>query len=416
MSIKLLGTTSRIETPFISVKIGDFNFGVFNKVQGTKEYVGYQKYLYPNYVTSLNIVKINGAVNTYTLQLVYQIRAGDDPNFLEKVFASRSNDRRMVLSYGDYSSPSFLYKEEGCTITDVKSNLDFQNSSITYTVTAISDALSLSAGTYNFPKVRAKPSDKIKQLLYAKGYGVQDVFYGMRDPNLVTSKGMIASDDKEVSIEAKNGVSVFEYLNYLVSCMSPASSQNSNSIIKSSKYNLVVHDDYSGEIGGPYFTVTRIPTSAKTHNQLNTYEIDIGYPSAEGILSFSIDDDQTYAILYNYSKEVKQSDYIYRINDDGKIESKFSPTISNNRSQFKTTETDKNWWTQVTQYPIKATLTIKGLLKASTLMSYIKINTYFYGQKHLSSGLYVITKQQDTVDSSGYKTVLSLTRIGGDEL
>ena len=70
----------------------------------------------------------------------------------------------------------------------------------------------------------------------------------------------------------------------------------------------------------------------------------------------------------------------------------------------------------MTQYPVSATLTIKGLLKPAVLMSFIKINSYFFGKKHISSGLYIITKQQDRVDSSGYKTTLSLTRISGDEM
>jgi hypothetical protein len=61
--------------------------------------------------------------------------------------------------------PSFAYREEGATITDVKSNIDFANSSITYTITAISDALSLTAGTYNFPRRNAKPSEVIKEIL-----------------------------------------------------------------------------------------------------------------------------------------------------------------------------------------------------------------------------------------------------------
>ena len=43
------------------------------------------------------------------------------------------------------------------------------------------------------------------------------------------------------------------------------------------------------------------------------------------------------------------------------------------------------------------------------------INTYFYGQKHISSGLYIITGEQDSVDSRGYTTTLSLTRIGEDK-
>ena len=48
------------------------------------------------------------------------------------------------------------------------------------------------------------------------------------------------------------------------------------------------------------------------------------------------------------------------------------------------------------------------------LMSFVRVNTYFYGKKHVSSGLYIITKQQDQIDTSGYRTTLSLTRIRGD--
>ena len=414
MVTKLLGATSRIETPFISVQIGEYTFGVFNKSISSENYITYQRELYPNFVHSLNIVKVNGAVNTYTLSLKYQIRPGDDPNFLEKVFSKQASTRRMILSYGDYSMPSFIYKQETCTITDVKSTIDFNSSAISYTITAISDALSLKAGTHNFPRRVAKPSDVIKEILYKKSYGVQDIFYGMRDPDLVTSKGMIASDDKEISIDAKNGITIFDYLNYLVSCMSPASSIGS-SVIQSGRYTFVIHDDYQGEVGGPYFTVSRITTNSNLYNKLDTYVVDIGYPGVDPVMDFSIDDDQTYSILYNYSKEVNQSEYVYRINNSGEIDEIYSPTISNNTNNFKTSESDKIWWTSVTQYPIKATLTIKGLLRAAVLMSYVRVNVYFYGQKHLSSGLYLITKQQDSINESGYRTILSLTRISGDE-
>ena len=414
MPTKLLGATSRIETPFISVQIGDYTFGVFNKSVTSESYVTYQRELYPNFVHSLNIVKVNGAVNTYTLGLKYQIRPGDDPNFLEKVFSKQATTRRMILSYGDYSMPSFIYKQEACTITDVKSSIDFNSSAISYTITAISDALSLKAGTHNFPKRVAKPSDVIKEILYDKGYGVQDIFYGMRDPDLVTSKGMIASDDKEISIDAKNGVTIFDYLNYLVSCMSPSSSLGS-SVIQSGRYTFVIYDDYQGEVGGPYFKVQRITTNSNLYNKLDTYVIDIGYPGVDPVMDFSVDDDQTYSILYNYSEEINQSQYVYRINNSGEVDQIYSPTISNNTTNYKTSEADKIWWTSVTQYPIKATLTIKGLLRAAVLMSYVRINVYFYGQKHLSSGLYLITKQQDSINESGYRTILSLTRISGDD-
>lgn len=68
----------------------------------------------------------------------------------------------------------------------------------------------------------------------------------------------------------------------------------------------------------------------------------------------------------------------------------------------------------MTQFPVSATLTIKGLVRPAILMTYVRINALFYGQRHSSSGLYIITKQQDVIDGRGYRTILSLTRIAGD--
>ena len=87
----LLGSTTRVETPYVKVKIGDYTFGVFDKKERAK--VDDDFYLkadikFPNYVKSLGVEKINGKVNTYTLQLEYAIRPQDDPNFIEKVFSS----------------------------------------------------------------------------------------------------------------------------------------------------------------------------------------------------------------------------------------------------------------------------------------------------------------------------------------
>ena len=67
----------------------------------------------------------------------------------------------------------------------------------------------------------------------------------------------------------------------------------------------------------------------------------------------------------------------------------------------------------MTEFPISATLVIKGLIRPALLMTYLRVNTYFYGKKHVSSGLYIITKQEDKIDGSGYRTILSLTRIAG---
>lgn len=133
------------------------------------------------------------------------------------------------------------------------------------------------------------------------------------------------------------------------------------------------------------------------------------------VTNFALDDNQMWSILYDYSGEIQQSSYIYRINDNGEIESEYSPTLAKSNELLKTTEADKTWWTKVTQFPINGTLTIKGLLRPAILMTHIKLNVIFYGQKHISSGYYIVTKQTDTIDESGYKTILKVTRIKGSE-
>lgn len=417
MRINLLGNTSRVETPFIVVTIGNYTFGAYSK--GTPNSIDanriYNRTLttYPNFIQSLSINKTNGTVNTYTLNMVYTITQGDDPNLLEKVFSSVSATRSIKLSYGDLSAPTFIYKEEEAIITNIKTSFDIANSTIRYTLSCTSKALSLNAGKLSFPKRKAKPSDVIKEILYDTRYGLIDIFYGMRDKEKVLAKGLIASDDQEVTLEAYKSISVLDYLKYLVKCMSNIRDRR-DSLIKTNMYNFVVYDDYSGEWGGPYFKVLRVDSSIPDDNSLDTYELDIGSFSKDSIISFSLDDDQTYSILYNYSKQVEQSNYIYRIDNDGKIVHEYSPALATSKELMRTTELDKTWWTNVTQYPISATVTIKGLLRPAILMTYVKLNVLFFGRKHINSGYYIITSQTDSVDSSGYRTTLKLTRIKGD--
>lgn len=48
-------------------------------------------------------------------------------------------------------------------------------------------------------------------------------------------------------------------------------------------------------------------------------------------------------------------------------------------------------------------------------MQYLRLNVIFPGgNKHIASGLYIVTSQRDEISASGYKTTLSLTKIGGD--
>ena len=132
-ALNLLGSTSRVETPFIKVKIGDYTFGVYEKskqklIDNDGKYQLF-KTRYPNYIESLSIEKVNGALNLYSLNLIYQIGENDDPNFFEKVFSSVANTRKIQFSYGDLSLPTNTFKNEEALITDVTSRFNIKDAS-----------------------------------------------------------------------------------------------------------------------------------------------------------------------------------------------------------------------------------------------------------------------------------------------
>lgn len=413
----LLSVNSRVAVPLIIVQIGDYTFGLYERTKANLEvngrYYAAMKVTYPNYMESLEVTKVNGTLNSYVLTIVYPVTHNDDPNMMDKVFSSVSSSRKIIFTYGDCATPSFMYRNEEAIITNVRSNIDIASSKITYTVEAVSSSLVTMAGTYNFNRYsNKKPSELIKQILYTKTYGLQDVFYGMHDREQVDQLGLILGDDRAVTIEAKKNVTILDYLNYLVSCMS-SQNDSANATKKTARYVLTIHDDTSGLLDGPYFRIDKIYTTAMSASSIEYYQLDIGYPNKDLVKQFSVDDDQSYPLLYNYAETINRNDYVYRIDDTGGVSEVYSPSFSNSDSLYLTTEADRTWWAQMTQFPIHATLEIRGLLRAIILMSYIKINTYMYGKPfNGGTGLFLVTKQVDRISKDGYATTLSLVRVG----
>ena len=412
MDINLLANPTRVSTPFIKVTIGDYVFGVYSETKSIKrDNTGsYQTKLfqYPNYIQSLQIVKINGQFNQYTLNISYPITENNDPNFFEKVFSSVSKSRKIKFSYGDLSAPQFLYKEEEAMINRIGSTVNITSAVITYTVTAFSSGKLSVSSSYNFTTSEFtgmhQPSLIIKTLLKRNNkYGLQDIFTGMRNMNKIESYGLIPSNDEAVYLEAKTNINILEYISYLVSSMR---NESNNSL-----YSLIVVDDTSGIFDGSYF---KIVDTEKSSNSLNMYTIDIGYPSQNIVTDLSIDNNESFSILYDYNKEINTNEYITRIDDNGKETQVYSPNISSNNDAQITHSNDINWWKNVTSFPINITLKLKGVLRPTILMTKVKLSVLFYGKAHISSGIYLINKQVDTVDSNGCSTILNLVRIQGD--
>ena len=413
-STNLLTYPSLVETPFIILTVGNYTFGSYVK-KNSKEYAdAISRVQFPNYMDSLNVVKINGTVNQYTIQMTYAIEAGNDPNLLDKIFSTVSETRKVKISYGDWSNPHFIYKEEEAIITGINSSVDFGHAQIRYTLTCTSTALNLLGNTWQFPAhANAKPSTILLETLYDQKYGLLEIFYGMKNEVEVKSRGLIPTDDKAVRIEAQQ-MDALSYINYLVSCMC-SNTNTTDSPIRDSSYYMSIFDDVYEDVSGPYFKITKVKSQSKTISQANVYDIDVGFPGQTLVQNFSINNNDSWSILYNYSDKINQQDYVYKIDNEGNMYQEYSPNITTSSTYYIATEPQKSWWTKVTQFPITAELTIKGLVRAATLMTYVRVNAFFYGQRHISSGLYVITRQEDFISSSGYRTKLTLLRVGGDE-
>ena len=418
----LLSSGARVQVPWIKVTIGNYTFGVYSRVGVEKKndndfYQSTYHVQYPNFVQSLDITKINGQVNQYTLALSYPVTQTDDPNFFEKVFSSVSKTRKIVFSYGDMSMPTYIYREEEALITKIQTQFDLRSGVINYTVNAVSSAALNAGSNWTFQGGNFRPSERIKEIFNNSKYGLQKLFTGMNKSNI---DYLIPSDDKQVSIEPKRNISALDYIIYLVSCMIP-SSFTIPQLAATDMYVLTMHDDttFDDEYRdtlvehGSYFKIERV--SYKT-NKSDAMQIDIGFGNTGTIVTaFSVSDDENYSLLYDYNDTLEVSPYVKRLDNNGNWIDVWAPGISSSNNYFTTRPSDITWWTKVTKYPIKASITVQGLLRPAILMSYVRLNVIFPGgHKHISSGLYLVTQQKDRIDSNGYRTTLSLTKISGD--
>ena len=200
-------------------------------------------------------------------------------------------------------------------------------------------------------------------------------------------------------------------MNYLVGCMVPSGTEG---VTGKGYYAMSVIDDNKNEMGGSYFKVTKIGDSQMAYDGKDAYELDIGYPGNNFITNFTINDNETWSILFDSSETSQKNDFTYTYNQDGVLIKSDSPSITRSKDLLQTTAADKAWWTKMTEFPISATIDFKGLVRPTLLVSYVKINCVFYGRRHIASGTYIITKQTDSITAQGYKTTLTLQRIKGE--
>lgn len=354
---------------------------------------------YPNYIESLEVNKVNGKINSYTINLIHQIRFGEDPNTIDKLLSNTGYLNKLKIKYGD-SSVGMYYHEVDAVIREVTYSENPESSTINYTINALSSIGVADSAYSNFASVVDKPSNVIRNLLYDNpntSPTLLSSFPGMRDRQRVESLGLIPSSDSEVTIGGMQNVTINTYLTHVISCMH-------NEL---STYYLNYIDDNT--LGGSYFKITEISRQAVNDNGLaNSYYVNIGYPSANNVLSFNVDEDVYFPMIKEYHGGIKT--YDYDVDNAGNIvQREVNNLLEDNFGNTGLAE--NNWWDFVTNYPIKASLTIQGLVSPVILMSDIYIDANYYGWTDYTSGIYKVTGQVDKISKSGCTSTLKLLKV-----
>lgn len=404
---KLTLNSQSVEAPYVMLSIGGYTIGTY----------GASDDKYPNHIESMQISKTNGQINLYTINIIHQIRFGEDPNVIDKILASHKF-KKIGIVYGDSTSQQ-EFREADAIITNVKCNRDYASKKLSYTIQATSAGQLVTTYTTNFSSVTDKPSNVIRNMFYGGGTVsnlLLNAFPGMQNQLMVEQYGLIPTNDRVLNIEAQDGVNPIEYINYLVANMSNATQ---NGTIRDSLYYVNYRDDNTSKFGGSYVQINEVQRKAEQvkydGKSANIYEVTIGYPDDALVLDFQINTDLCWSLLYDKAGHGANigtiSEYSYSVDNEGVVTRDYSAPLLSTSDTMN--EISKNWWTHQVNFPIQAKLTIRGLLKPSMLTDYIIIDVKFYGQTHIASGIYTITSQTDSLSANGFRTTLGLTRIGG---
>lgn len=222
--------------------------------------------------------------------------------------------------------------------------MNIQDASISYDISCISIAFAANAGKITFPAVVAKPSTVLKRVFSEPRYGLATLFPGMRFLDRPTHQNLIASDDKEVSLPQQT-MSALDYVKYLVNSMTGEKDTDTSSLTSSTRYIFRILDDIGGTYGGPVVQVRPISRNLRDLNSQEVYEVDVGMPKGNPILSFDVAEDQTYSLYYNFASQIGQPTEQYRIDDSGALTRVYSPLLSQSADSRLTHPVDKTWWT-----------------------------------------------------------------------
>ena len=390
-TLQPLSQISKIEVSFVTAEIGGFQFGLQDQYDSTR------KMRYADLVKGLTIQKYgSGAVNQYTLELEYLITPGSDPNAVDMVL-SKATDRSILFTYGDLNQTTNAYKKEKGIISNIAPHVDYTNSKISYTITATSATQLNYATKRTYRGTTDRPSEVILQVLADQNNGLMDLLPGMADLQLVTSRGWVPTNDLAVKINEKT-MAPMDYILYLVSLMRDGSGNF---------FFLKVFDSIYSKDGLtlPHFEIQSTASKSATNKM---FTLTLGYPSSVPVFAFEVQENISNALLAEYRGNIESGVFRdYSFNGDEIIKNFYRADVMGGEPS----ENKKLWWEKMTSFPLSAKLTTAGLYIPAEIVQSIYIDAYFFGKRYHHSGEYLILEQNDTINTGGYRTTLSLLRV-----
>ena len=292
----------------------------------------------------------------------------------------------------------YSYKNEKAIITNIVPNVDYKNAKITYTITATSSTTLNYTTKKTFSTRVAQPSQVILEVLYDTSNGILEILPGMLNRDEVLSKGWIPQNDIPVQIAEKKNISPIDYILYLVSLMKSTSGEF---------YTFRIFDALN-EKQIPHFEI--ISTSHKGQSQMMT--IQIGFPGSIPVYDFSVNQDSSIALLVDYRDNLESGLFQdFSFNGDLITKDYYTSQVNNGNPS----ENMKNWWDKMVSFPLKASLTTQGLYVPADIVQSVSLDIVFFGKRYNHTGEYLIMEQKDQINAQGYRTTLSLLRIGDTE-
>ena len=326
--------------------------------------------------------------------LSHQVSPGRNPNYIDELLSANGYEK-IGIRFGDAMSEVDIV-DNNAILSNVNTTFDFQSCNIKYSVSAISSNFLSSTNKRNFPAITDKGSNIARGLFKSAQSSLAEIYPKMLDNNYVTKNNLIPNTDTVISMKAMENVNDITYLKEVVSSMQSLANPNSMFYLELREEDFKIH-----EISSDGYS-----------SSASLYEVDINYPDDAQVFSFSDSTDFAWSLAYEYNGKI--SNYTYSVSDEGKRIS--IPGTSNNMFNDQgALNISENWWKQVTEFPTTATLTCRGLLSPLLLMTYIKVNSYYYGSKRLTSGVYIVTGQEDIISGGGFRTNLSLTKVSGPD-